>query len=74
MYFKELFILYTKTMSNFSVLVILSGQKDSNFHCYCIRVVSYNRLDDVPIYVKQLLWSHPDSNREPRIKSPLVYH
>ena len=49
MYFKELFILYTKTMSNFSVLVILSGQKDSNFHCYCIRVVSYNRLDDVPI-------------------------
>lgn len=27
----------------------LSGHSDSNWDCYCIRVVSYNHLDDNPI-------------------------
>lgn len=35
-----------------------SAHKDSNFDCHCIRVVSYNHLDDRPIIFQKTLLSN----------------
>ena len=69
--FQRTFLLYYKNRAKlFSSCNFLSGQKDSNFHCYCIRVVSSNRLDDVPIYFKKRYSTFPTSSLDVRDAEP----